>query len=109
VPQTANLAGRIQGINSNVRSVRVYFYSSVTVYDGRTWPPMAPAPMPADAPPEDATATTAHFVVFEGFDRNNAAGTMLTRGSIDSGAQTVQEYAGATGIEQLLDNLFGSG
>jgi hypothetical protein len=34
---------------------------------------------------------------------------MLTRGSIDSGAQTVQEYAGATGIEQLLDNLFGSG
>lgn len=105
MPATFNLTSTIQGLNVNVRSVRLWFYSNVTVW-GDSWYPQPPAPMPA-LPPEDATQTTAHFVVYEGFDRTNTNGNSLGRGSMDTGVQTAQDFYQATTVQALLEAAFG--
>lgn len=100
--QTFNLQGRPLG--NTVVSVTCWFYSA-------PWPnptvPQPPTPMPA-TPAEDATAQTAHFVVFEGFDRANGRGNSSGRGAIDTGAQTALEYAQAQTVEELLAFAFPS-
>jgi hypothetical protein len=103
MPQTFNLSNSIQGLNANVRSVRCWFYDGP--FDPHGYP-QPPTPMPTLIA-ETSPVTDAHYIVFEGFDRTNANGNSLGRGSIDTGTVSAQEYYQATTLEAILLAAFG--
>jgi hypothetical protein len=95
MPTVFNLSGKPLG--AGISSVRVWFYT-------QSWAdqfaiPASPTAMPVA---EDATATTAHYVVYEGFARNNAAGASFGRDGIDTGDLTALQQAKALTVEDLL-------
>lgn len=99
MPSTVNLNVSNPGINPAVQSVRAWLFPGPPFEY-----PQPPAAVPT--PQAEVAADQAHFVIYEGFDRKNAAGNSLGRGSIDTGAQTAMQAFRATTVEQLLINAF---
>lgn len=99
MPQVLNLSRSYVGVNPAVLSVRYWLFPGPP-FDY----PQPPAAVPT--PEVEVAADQAHFVIFEGFDRRNAGGNTLGRGSIDTGAQTAMQAYGATTLEELLAGAF---
>lgn len=99
MPVTQNISQQTRTAisNPNLRSVRGWLYRAPMLWQ------------PGNMPAEDATLQTARFLVFEGFDGSNGTGNSLGFGSVDSGVQTVLEYAhNATTVEDVLREAFGT-
>lgn len=101
MPTNVNLVGQYSGLNSNVRSLRVWTYPEAWAF------PATPAVMPAE--PVEVPFDQAHFVVMEGYPQTNQRGTSVGRASLDTGGVTVSDYYGTADLELILANAFGSG
>ncbi len=88
MPSVFNITPPIRDLNINVRSVRCFLWAST----------------------EDKTAevapAAAHYVEFEGFPQNNANGTSLGFGSIDSGLVALMDRFTAADVPSLLQAAF---
>lgn len=89
MPQVFNPAGSLTGINPNLASLRYWLWPSVTDRTAET------------------TATAAHFVQFEGYDRRNATGNLIAPlDQIDTWPRACMDVFQATTIEELLRSAF---
>lgn len=96
---TKNLAASIPGINPAVVSVRVFFYNpAIEALDINAANFVAPA--------ETAAATTATACIFEGWTGKNAGGSLVGRGLIDKGTETLASYYASTDMETILRTEF---
>lgn len=89
MPQVFNINQAHKGIPANIRSVRCWFWPSVTDQSA------------------EVAMSASHYVVVDFYDRQNAGGNLIVSSSIDTGdATALQRYTAVT-LEDLLAEAFG--
>ena len=89
MPTVFNINPPIDGINIDIRSVRCLFWASFL-----------------DRSVEVAVDQS-HYIQFEGFAQNNANGSSLGSGSVDTGTQTAMDMYRASSVQALMTAAFG--